>query len=304
MSNRLTLVCDCPIQAVCEGDLLAGMVFDAGRPAVGHHASVGLEIPWREPSSPCSLHVRFPLIEDLINSPPFSSFPQWCAHSELEWDGALNPQLVTGQERHWQRTAEGSRRGYVPSSVHAPHQLAHYPTPFKVRFEAEITAQGRGGCASRGGHLWGPSKSSSAAGQAWIPALELVSLNPFRRVTAKRDVGFVGLMVLLMSWGDTALPRNFLLGMPAVGTALAWRFPPSSKPETTRAEILADAQRDNARILQALRPGKDDAFLLSQSQKDAEAGFCTPPLKHADLLRRLRGRPSLPPDPALCDYAE
>ena len=130
----LTLVCDCPIQAVCEGDLLAGMVFDAGRPAVSHHASVGrikrrratpfckivlaaaasaslptpvgaiipymhqdfLERAFQSLFPPCLLQgFRFPLIEDLINSPPFSSFPQWCAHSDLEWDGALNPKLVS-----------------------------------------------------------------------------------------------------------------------------------------------------------------------------------------------------------------
>ena len=40
------------------------------------------------------------------------------------------------------------------------HQLAHYPTPFEVapaldadlRFAAKMTAQGRAGCVSRGGH--------------------------------------------------------------------------------------------------------------------------------------------------------
>ena len=80
--------------------------------------------------------------------------------------------------------------------------------------------------------------------------------------------------------------------MPAVGTA-PWHgvFPLQASREITRAEILADAQQHNALFLQALWPGKDDAFLLSQSQKDAEAGFCTPPLKHPELLRKLKGRP-------------
>ena len=40
-----------------------------------------------------------------------------------------------------------------------------------------------------------------------------------------------------------------------------------------------------------MRPSKDDHFLLAQSTKDAEAGFCTPPMRHAALLREVRGAP-------------
>ena len=70
-------------EAVCEGDLLPGMVFDAGRPPVGHQASaslptpVGAVIPYMHQDSlerafqsfpPCLLQgFRFPLIEDLVN---------------------------------------------------------------------------------------------------------------------------------------------------------------------------------------------------------------------------------------------
>ena len=145
-----------------------------------------------------------------------------------------------------------------------------------------MTAQGRGKLREQRRAFIGVFRE--------LTCLRASQPEPLRQVTAKRDVGFVGLLVLLMSWGDTALPRDFLLGMPAVGTA-PWHgvFPLQASREITRAEILADAQRDNARILQSLRPG--NAFLLSQSQKDADAGFCTPPLQQAELLRRLKGRP-------------
>ena len=40
-----------------------------------------------------------------------------------------------------------------------------------------------------------------------------------------------------------------------------------------------------------MRPGKDDQFLLSQSQADADKSFCTPPLRRAELMELIKGAP-------------
>ena len=108
-----TVACDCPLDCHCEGDVLAGLVFDAGRPRPKPHPSasgrprpakfsrnrwvmmaaaasllptpVGAVIPYLHQDSVVSafsslfpddlLHgFHFPMIEDLVNAPPFSDF--------------------------------------------------------------------------------------------------------------------------------------------------------------------------------------------------------------------------------------
>ena len=43
-------------------------------------------------------------------------------------------------------------------------------------------------------------------------------------------------------------------------------------------------------MLASLRPGKDDTFLLEQSQKDADRGFFTAPMSLSELQRELQGQ--------------
>ena len=52
----------------------------------------------------------------------------------------------------------------------------------------------------------------------WTPAPTCQS-EAIRGVTSKRDLGLLGLFVVLMQWGDFALPHGFIKGLPAVGYA-------------------------------------------------------------------------------------
>ena len=118
-----TLVCDCPWQSLCEADLLAGLVFEATSPqpqAVVHQAggparqassrravllassarlATGLPavvspFPWSQESVVLAFQKLFPAewfssfcfawIEDLLNQPPFSLFPEWVAQQGLD----------------------------------------------------------------------------------------------------------------------------------------------------------------------------------------------------------------------------
>ena len=54
---------------------------------------------------------------------------------------------------------------------------------------------------------------------------------------------------------------------------------------------MGDWRAHNARTLDRLGPSKDDDFLLQQSTKDFESGFCSPPLTKDALLKQLKGRP-------------
>jgi len=49
-------------------------------------------------------------------------------------------------------------------------------------------------------------------------------------------------------------------------------------------------EEHNQKILNQLKPGKDDAFLLQQSLEYATNGFCTPPLRRKEFLSYITGQ--------------
>ena len=54
---------------------------------------------------------KFPMLEDLINQPPFTCYLEWRANNDLSWDGPLNPCLTSGPTRLALRMAEGKQAG-------------------------------------------------------------------------------------------------------------------------------------------------------------------------------------------------
>jgi len=113
-----------------------------------------------------------------------------------------------------------------------------------------------------------------------------------RQVTLQRDIGFLALLLLLSSWSDTGYPFGLIKGLPAVGFAPHYGiFPLQEASHLGIEDVLAGWEHHNARILDGLKPGKDDAFLLSQSQQDASKGFCAEPLTRSELLRLIHAAP-------------
>ncbi|CAE7361503.1 unnamed protein product [Symbiodinium sp. CCMP2592] len=350
-----TLACDCALNQVCEGDLLAGLVFDAGRPqGIPHQGAagrprraaqkrsrrvllaaaasalptpVGAMIPYLHQDSVVATFqsffpgvewgdFRFPMVQDLVNAPPFTDYVQWCRDRHEEWDGPLLPQLVSAQQRQWQRTAEGQQVGAVAHRAALPPalpfglqpdvhfdlalELARYPTPFEqppaldldLCYAAEVTASKRGSLREWRRASLGAIRELKRRWAGVDSRLRASQQAPLRRVTRKRDIGLLALLCLLVSWGDPTLPHDFLFGMAAVGTAPVYGvFPLQSARDISHAEVLADASASNARVRASLRPGRDDAFLLEQSLRDAESGFCSEPLRYPQLLRAVGGLP-------------
>lgn len=66
--------------------------------------------------------------------------------------------------------------------------------------------------------------------------------------------------------------------------ALWYIFPQQPAEVISMSDVLDGWQEHNQHILNQLRAGKDDEFLLQQSVEDADNGFCTAPLRRADLL--------------------
>ena len=113
-----------------------------------------------------------------------------------------------------------------------------------------------------------------------------------QQVTQGRDLALVTLLIMMMSWGDTGYPFGLITGLPAVGFAPHYQvFPWQPAQQLGMADVLGDWESHNSAILRSLRPGKADAFLLSQSTSDAERGFCTYPMRRSDLLSLLKHQP-------------
>ena len=86
------------------------------------------------------------------------------------------------------------------------------------------------------------------------------------QVTKHRDTGFIALLMILTSWADTSFPFGLVRGLPAVGYAPHYGIFPQQPAEVISMSdaVLDGWQEHNQHILNQLRSGKDDEFLLQQ----------------------------------------
>ena len=352
--SGLTLACDCPWQSMCEADVLAGLYFEFTQPrpkprlqqAAGPatkqsmrrsvmlaaaSSTEGARIPpvvpqrWSQEAivlafrklfpAPWFDGFKFPVIEDLINQAPFSSFPDWLAQSELEWDQPLGPHNASRQALLVQRHAEGQQAGAHSHRAALPPlfpfgmdpdqhfkqacRRAQLPLPFEqvpvldqdLHFAAYLHARVRGHLRQWRRHAIGALKELKQRWQRVTCQLRAQQEPSIQLVTKERDLGLTSLLIVLLSWADTGYPFGLITGLPAVGYAPAYGvFPTQPAYPLTLADVLDGWESHNKHILDQLRPGRDDEFLLKQSIVDAEKGFCTFPLSRAELLRTIQGR--------------
>ena len=112
----------------------------------------------------------------------------------------------------------------------------------------------------------------------WAPVskhLVTFQSEAIRGVTSKRDLGLLGLFVVLMQWGDFALPHGFIKGLPRGGLCPSLRSLPPVEA-IAHSEVLAGWEEHNAATIAGVRSGSTDSFVLEQSTKDHKEGFCTP----------------------------
>ena len=258
---------------------------------------------------------KFAMVEDLINSPPFCSYASWLAERGESWDGPLVPHLASGSVRQLARIGDGCQVGAMTHRAALPPLLAfnldpneHFrqalqraqqPLPYEdlpvsdmdLEFVADAYAS--------------PTKSLRPWRQQAVGALrelkrrwEGVTLHlrsfqetAVQQVTKHRDVGLIALLMVLTSWADTSFPFGLVCGLPAVGYAPPYGIFPQQPAEViSMAKVLDGWQEHNQHILNQLRAGKDDEFLLQQSMEDADKGFCTAPLHRSEFLRLIGNR--------------
>ena len=348
------LVCDCPWQSLCEADILAGLVFEATRPpvcavtqaggvtrpaqrrraillaaspsmATGHRIDFR-PTPWSQESVVLAFQklfpsswferVAFPMIEDLLNQPPFSSFTQWLHEHDVDWDGPLNPMCASKASRlaarHTERQQAGahSHRAALPPLLpfglscdeHFTLALARATSPlpteglplvdYDLQYAAHVHAKQRGQLRRIRQQAVGALRELKRRWAKISTVLRSYQPPEIQRVTSQRDLGLTSLLIILVSWSDTGYPFGLIRGLPAVGFAPHYGiFPQQEADPTPFQEVLGQWQQHNATILHQLKPGKHDDVLLAQSMADTEKGFCSPPMDRADLLKFIHGAP-------------
>ena len=267
------LACDCGPDGVCEADALAGMVFDATHPDA--EASLP-RVTGRQDL--CALAA-------IMGSLRGKDFQQGCRGGLLQMrqNGCLYP-TRGGMEALW---------------LWAPCCL-----PSASRWRLRLALDEEGGPKgpshsivpdSTGPPTWATEKIGTTQPDR---ACERPKSHPPEEtrvtstgVTSKRDLGLLGLFVVLM-WGDFALPHGFIKGLPAVGYAPHYRvFPHQPVKAIAHLEVLAGWEEHNAATIAGVRPGSTDSFVLEQSTQDHKEGFCTPPMNLSQLKRYAKGDP-------------
>ena len=261
------------------------------------------------------------MVEDLINSPPF--YPAWLAERGESWDGPLVPHLARRGRRangpDWRWMPSGGAWPILQLYLHCSPSTLNQMSTFDERWNersnpcptrifqwltwtcklwhlATQSMEGHCGLGDNGAINWvqaslGPSILRS------FPELAI------QQVTKQRDIGFIAVLVILTSWADTGFPCGLVKGLPAAGYAPPYGiFPQQPARRITLPEVLCGWEEHNQKILNQLKPGKDDAFLLQQSLEDYQWVLHTSaaPL-WIPLLHRM---PSSQTDPKVCHDSE
>ena len=241
---------------------------------------------------------KFPMIEDLVNTAPFTAYMEWRESKDLEWSLPLGPALVTQRDMRWARSSLGEQQGALSQKAAMPQLISfqqspddHFreairvggsPTPTELMpaVDADLEFAAHVMCTRRGdlrNHRNGVLASIRELKHRWRTVTDNIRRNQHeavRQVTHTRDVGLVALLMLLLHWPDISYSYHMLVGFPAVGYA-PWCHVFSAKPASrvTRDYVLEGGQESNHRLRARLRPGDEDEFITQKSEEDYRRGW-------------------------------
>ena len=251
-----------------------------------------------------------------MNQHPLDLYTRWRHQQGLDMEGSWNPVLAAPSVRQKMRTAEGQQVGAInhraalapllPFHLHPDQhfeqalQLSVQPLPTEglpvldddLRFAASFSSMPGVDLSKLRKRAMGLLAEMKRRWSKVTEHLRTKQTEAIRTATAQRDIGFTAILLLLANWGDVTLPAGLCMGLPAVGYAPPYGiFPEQEASRLTREDVLRDWRTHNRWILTRLRPGNDDEFMLQQSLKDAEKGFCSLPMDAEELHSLLGAEP-------------
>ena len=322
------LACDCGAADLCHGDFLLGLMLpstDASRHAEKPErvrcillaAVAGLQIPgsvaYRVSQSSIvsaaqsliqgrsRLSLRWPYIEDLVNSPHFTAFGDWLRERGLPDAGVLGPRAL-GSACVMAQRASAADQGAAANKRHALPPVVPYGQTADGHFARALDVQLHG-CPLDWEAVVDHDVQFAAASMATdlarlrrtrADAMELLKelarrLSPVsqrlhavqhpdvRSVNPHVHLALFAVCVVLLAWPDTSFVQGLLHGFPAVGyqePCGVWQ----SKPARfcTLQDALSEGRRDAEAVVSSLRPSEDDQVVWEAGEKDEKAGFCHP----------------------------
>ena len=259
---------------------------------------------------------KFPMLEDLINSPPFSSYADWRYEMQLDMTGPWGPADTSGKLRFGVRVADGAQQGALahkaalPQLVsfglspdehfHASMRVASSPLPTEqepmmdddLHYAAHATSRNRGALRRLRDHFVGSIKELSRRLQGVTTYLRRTLHQQVKPVLAKRHVALVMVGTIITLWPDFSYGVDLMEGMPGVGHSVpCGAFPAQPYRLVQPEEILRDAREHNVEMEARVRPTQHDVFLLETGKADAEAGFASKPMTKQELRSFVRGQP-------------
>ena len=247
--------------------------------------------------------VQIPVLGDLVNRAPFTTFPEFLENRELNADGSLGPTLMTSCSRGQRRLAEGDQEGscfvadavaqIVPQGLLADSHFstaASYARQGRFPMNEGLAVEADLQCAAAWtvvnvDTLADARTSCYKAVVALAERLQPLSLHLRQRqqgavakVAAKMHVAFLAVAVILLQWPDVSMPGRYVTGFQSLGMlepTCVLRQIPHIAPVAVR-ELLANAPAAFA-ALDSCAPADEAArFPLAGSHKDLSKGFAGP----------------------------
>ena len=244
------LACDCEMDMVCEGDALAGLVFEFGWPPAhpGRRAPGagrgGRAPPYSGRSHPV-LVARGGSGCILLALPSALLRELLLPHGGGLGEPTAVHVLYTMAAQSWTPLGRASspNAGFPPAEAAGSHferslARADEPLPTEqpplmdldLQFAADTMASNYGSLREL---RQGAVRALRELKSRWARvSTRLRHLQPdaIRTATQQRDLGLLGLLVVLLSWGDGTMLLGFVQGLPTLGRRSIWDLPTATGP--------------------------------------------------------------------------
>ena len=273
---------------------------------------------------------QFPVIEDLINAFPFTTYREWRHEQHMEALEELGPALVSRQQIFTARYSSGQQQGAFSHKATLPPlisyqvdkdthfsraiQLGKEPSPLEremlvdddLEFAADMMCTH---AAELGAKREESMQAMEELGRRWqvvddhLRSHQCASLEG---VTSERALGLVGLLYVLTMWPDARYPCELWQGVKGVGFNPWCRVYPFqdaalvnnayvSEGGLEEAQRLAKSTSASSKVFTVVQEGINkqvgyDEFILSESMKDYERGWCTQPMSWKAMRQHTKGR--------------
>ena len=255
-------------------------------------------------------NLKFPCVEDLVNSAPFTSFQEYLERCGLDGQTDTGPMWASELPKGPKWAATGDQKGAF-FSKEAVEQLVplgldfeqHFmeaqecwkgkPFPmdsppvidWDLRFAANEMASNLGKLREKRCCWYGAVKELSKRMEPLSEQLKKSQSGPAKRVAFGVHVAFMAIAIILMGWPDTTLPMVYMKGTKVIGVIQkSGLFQPveTLEPIESKQDLLASSLALIDEI-EARKPKHEEAVCIFEAcTKDQKKGF-------ADVIRSRQG---------------